>query len=454
MTSAQTATAEAEAGARPAFLSDYRDEAPNRDGFVVAWPPQRYWKPVGELILPEPSVDAGPLHLYFHIPYCLQRCRYCFFKIEVLSDSSHEIRERYVDALCAELAQAAERHRLGGRTVESIYFGGGTPSVLQPAQLSRIRRAVSELFTISPDMEFVFEIEPVTLNERLIDGLAEIGVNRISFGIQSFDDRVVALTGRRDTQAKNAQAIRRALDAGVVVNVDLLSGLEGETMDSWQHSVHTAIDLGVHAVTVYKLELYSNARYMADLRRGTLALPDATQELEFARWGLGHLREAGYVPSTYFTFTRDGAFGQRHIVARWRGEDMYGIGASAFGSAGGVSRQNHGEIPTYLQSVESGASPVQRALALTAFDAMMRDVVMGMKTTRIDLLAYRQRHGVDLSALLAEDIARLQTAGLLEVDTDALRLSDEGVLYGDYCGRQLGAGLRRVHDGDVRPVRA
>lgn len=438
-----------------AQVADYREEPLNRDGFVVAWPPQRYWKPAAEVETAAPTrAGDAPLHLYFHIPFCLQRCRYCFFKIEVLSESSHAVRERYVDALCAELEQVADAHALRGRRVQTIYFGGGTPSVLQPEQLARIRRAIERCFAIAEDLEFVFEIEPVTLNNRLIDGLAALGVTRISFGIQSFDDRVVALTGRHDTEEKNAGAIRRAMDAGVVVNVDLLSGLEGETTHSWRHSIDRAIELGVHAVTVYKLELYSNAHYMADLRRGKLSLPGPEEELALARWGLARLREAGYRPSTYFTFTREGRHAQRHIIARWRGEDMYGIGASAFGCVGGVARQNASEIDDYLARVESGRSATQRALVLSSVDHMMRDIVMGLKTTEIDLAAYRRRHGVDPGYLLAEDIARLQDRGLIETADDCLRLTDEGVLYGDYCGRYLGAAMRRILSGDCRPIRA
>lgn len=260
---------------------DYRNEIPSRDGFVAAWPPQRYWKSASE----DHDPAGKPLHLYFHIPFCLQRCRYCFFKIEILSESSHAVRERYVSALCREVEQVADSHRLRGRTVKSIYFGGGTPSVIQPEQLARIKRTIEACFRLD-DPEFVFEFEPITLNNRMIDGLADLGVNRISFGIQSFDDRVVALTGRHDTEEKNAKAIERALKTGAVVNIDLLSGLEGETTESWQHSINRAIDLGVHAVTVYKLELYWNAHYMSDIRQGKLSLPGADQEIAFARWGL------------------------------------------------------------------------------------------------------------------------------------------------------------------------
>lgn len=427
----------------------YTQEAPNRDGFVVAWPPQRYWKP-------STAADAAqdqPLHLYFHIPFCLQRCRYCFFKIGILSENSYAVRERYVDALCRELDQVAASHALSGRRVRSIYFGGGTPSVLQPEQLARIKAKINEYFVLD-DVEFVFEIEPVTLNDRLIDSLAGLGVNRISFGIQSFDDRVVALTGRHDTEAKNCRAVERALAAGVVVNIDLLSGLEGETMASWQHSVNRAIGLGVHAITVYKMELYSNAHYMNDLRQGKLDLPDNEQELAFARWALQRLDENQYLPSTYFTFTREGQFPQRHIISRWRGEDMYGFGASAFGTLGGVARQNISEIDDYLERVESGHSPVQRSLGLSSADHMLRDLVMGLKTTQVNLAQYRQRHGIDLNLLLAQDLQQLKHQGLLEARDDVIQLSREGILYGDYCGRYLGAGLRKIFTGNERTIRA
>lgn len=428
---------------------DYRGEAPNRDGFMVAWPPQRYWKPVSD---GGPVVDR-PLHLYFHIPFCLQRCRYCFFKIEVLSETSHDMRERYVDALCREVELVAETHRLRGRSVKTIYFGGGTPSVLQPEQLARIKRKIESCFRLD-DPEFVFEIEPVTLNNRLIDGLIDVGVNRISFGIQSFDDRVVGLTGRHDTEEKNAKAVQRALQMGAVVNIDLLSGLEGETMESWRHSVDRAIGLDVHAITVYKMELYSNSHYMNDVRQGRMSLPDNDQEMMFARWGLNRLRESGYLPSTYFTFTRGGRFPQRHVLGRWRGEDMYGFGASAFGAVNGLALQNVSEIEVYLERIQRGACATQRALQLTSADHMLRDVVMGLKTTEIDLAEYRNRHGIRLEHVLAGEIAHLTDSALIEVRDNVLRLTDEGVLYGDYCGRFLGAALRDALTGDARPIRA
>jgi oxygen-independent coproporphyrinogen-3 oxidase len=430
-------------------ITDYRDEALSRDGFVVAWPPQRYWKNAESQFVDQ----SPPLHLYFHIPFCLQRCRYCFFKIGILSENSYAVRERYVDALCQEIAQVSEQQGIRGRRVQSIYFGGGTPSVLQPEQLARIKASIEQHFILD-DPEFVFEIEPVTFNDRLIDGLSELGVNRMSFGIQSFDDRVVALTGRHDTEAKNCAAIERALASGAVVNIDLLSGLEGETMDSWQHSVNRAIELGVHAVTVYKLELYSNAHYMDDIRAGALDLPDDEQEMRFARWGIDRLRDQGYAPSTYFTFTKGGAFPQRHIISRWRGEDLYGFGASAFGTLGGVARQNLSEIDEYLTCVEKGASPVQRVMQLSSADHMLRDVVMGMKTTRIDLAQYQQRHGLNLAWALQEDIKVLEQKGLLNHTANAIELSAEGVIYGDYCGRYLGAALRRVMTGNSRPIKA
>ncbi|WP_086933452.1 coproporphyrinogen-III oxidase family protein [Agarilytica rhodophyticola] len=427
----------------------YSDEKPNRDGFVVAWPPQRYWQTQKA----PSSVNTAPLHLYFHIPFCLQRCRYCFFKIGILSENSHEVRERYVSALCKEIEQVAEDHNLQGRKISSIYFGGGTPSVLSPKQLEKVKDTIDKFFTVESP-EFVFEIEPVTLNNRLIDSLPDLGVNRISFGIQSFDDRVVALTGRHDTEEKNCRAIERALKAGIVVNVDLLSGLEGETFSSWQHSVNRAIDLGVNAITVYKLELYSNANYMEDAKKGNLSLPTNEQELEFARWALNKLNENNYLPSTYFTFTREGNYPQHHIISRWRGEDMYGFGASAFGSINGYSRQNISDIDEYLNTVEQGKNPNQRIVKMNTSDYMLRDLVMGLKTTVVDLDKYQQNHGIDLKIILQKDIQTLLNSELIEIKDNFLKLTREGILYGDYCGRYLGAALRNIFSGESRPIRA
>ncbi|MFQ3247445.1 MAG: oxygen-independent coproporphyrinogen-3 oxidase [Arenicella sp.] len=428
---------------------DYRLETPSRGGFVVAWPPQRHWRPVEKTA----QVTTRPLHLYFHIPFCLQRCRYCFFKVGILSENSHEVREAYVDALCKEVEMVADAMALRGRSVRSIYFGGGTPSVLSPEQLARIKKTIDAHFVLD-DPEFVFEIEPVTFSNRLIDSLPDLGVNRISFGVQSFDDRVVALTGRHDTEEKNCRAIERALGTGVVVNIDLLSGLEGETEASWRHSVNRATGLGVHAITMYKLELYSNAEYMEGLKHGKLSLPNNQQELEFARYGIEQFQSNGYLPSTYFTFTREGKFPQRHIISRWEGEDMYGFGASAFGSINNESRQNVSEIDDYLKCIEEGEIPLHRSLKNSSLDNMLRDVIMGLKTTTIDLSKYHKRHGIRLESLLSTAIDSLVSTGLLQRDSEKLHLTQEGIIYGDYCGRYLGAALRSIMTGEQRPLRA
>ena len=428
---------------------DYRLETPSRDGFVVAWPPQRHWRPVEKTS----QVTPRPLHLYFHIPFCLQRCRYCFFKVGILSENSHEVREAYVDALCKEVEMVADAMELRGRHVCSIYFGGGTPRVLSPEQLARVKKTIDAHFVLD-DPEFVFEIEPVTFSNRLIDSLPDLGVNRISFGVQSFDDRVVALTGRHDTEEKNCRAIERALGTGAVVNIDLLSGLEGETEVSWRHSVNRATGLGVHAITMYKLELYSNAEYMEGLKHGKLSLPNNQQELEFARYGIEQFQSNGYLPSTYFTFTREGKFPQRHIISRWRGEDMYGFGASAFGSINNESRQNVSEIDDYLKCIKEGEIPLHRSLKNSSLDNMMRDVIMGLKTTTIDLSNYYKRHGIRLESLLSTAIESLVSTGLLYRDGEKLHLTQEGIIYGDYCGRYLGAALRNIMTGEQRPLRA
>lgn len=428
---------------------DYRLETPSRDGFVVAWPPQRHWRPVEKTS----QVTPRPLHLYFHIPFCLQRCRYCFFKVGILSENSHEVREAYVDALCKEVEMVADAMELRGRHVCSIYFGGGTPSVLSPEQLARVKKTIDAHFVLD-DPEFVFEIEPVTFSNRLIDSLPDLGVNRISFGVQSFDDRVVALTGRHDTEEKNCRAIERALGTGAVVNIDLLSGLEGETEVSWRHSVNRATGLGVHAITMYKLELYSNAEYMEGLKHGKLSLPNNQQELKFARYGIEQFQSNGYLPSTYFTFTREGKFPQRHIISRWRGEDMYGFGASAFGSINNESRQNVSEIDDYLKCIKEGEIPLHRSLKNSSLDNMMRDVIMGLKTTTIDLSNYYKRHGIRLESLLSTAIESLVSTGLLYRDGEKLHLTQEGIIYGDYCGRYLGAALRNIMTGEQRPLRA
>lgn len=410
-----------------------------RRGFVTNYPDFRQWRP--EAV--EQGLSKRPLNVYLHLPYCIQRCAYCHYKTTTLRSTQLSDIDRYVDSLCREIEMASERFHLKERPTISLYFGGGTPSLLSEANISRIMQTLGRNMTLaSPEINF--EAEPVSLTSRKAGILVQHGVNRINLGIQSFCDDIVFRTGRKDTEKQALKAIETALATGAVVNVDLISGLQGETEETWAYSVRRAIECGAHSVTVYKLEIYANTEYYADLRRRNITLPSDDEELKLARYALDEFTGAGYQPANFFTFTQGGRYVQRHITTKWQGTDVYAFGSSAFGSLGNWAYQNTNELDRYSEMLEQGNLPLFRGYVYNDLELMTRDVILGMKLIRFDRRTFTKRHGLDLARLCEPVLKRLQEDELVTVDDEAIVLSRKGILYGDYVGRVLANSLESL----------
>jgi oxygen-independent coproporphyrinogen-3 oxidase len=324
--------------------------------------------------------------------------------------------------------------------VISIYFGGGTPSLLSGDNIARVMDTLKAHFTLS-DPEITFEAEPVSLTKAKAQLLKRHGVNRISVGIQSFSDEIVLRTGRKDTERQALAAIDLALETGAVVNIDLISGLPGETDETWRYSVRRAVETGAPSVTVYKLQIYSNTEYFADLRRDRISVPTDADEFGFAEVALDALTEAGYQPVNFFTMTRNGGFVPRHTTTKWQGVDVYAFGASAFGALGNWAFQNAIDLPRYSEVVERGELPVFRGYVYSALELMTRDAILGMKLVRFDRAGFAKRHGFDLVRLCGATLETLEHDGFVTVGSDEVALTRKGILWGDYVGRTVAQAL-------------
>lgn len=410
-----------------------------RRGFVTNYPDYRKWRKEAA----EQGLNRQPLNVYIHLPYCIQRCAYCHYKTTTLRTTQLEEIDRYVGSLCREIEIATERFQLRERPAISVYFGGGTPSLLNPDNINRIMQALRRYLTLA-DPEINFEAEPVSLTSRKAEILRNHGVNRINVGIQSFCDDVVFRAGRRDTEKQALDAIETALATGAVVNIDLISGLEGETPETWAYSVRRAIETRAPSVTVYKLEIYANTEYYARLRRQNISLPSDDEELAYARHALEAFTRAGYVPVNFFTFTRGVQYMQRHTTTKWQGVDVYAFGASAFGSLGNWAYQNTNDLQRYTELVEAGELPLFRGYVYNDLEMMTRDVILGMKLIRFDRRAFKKRHGIDLLRLCEPTVARLRQDDFITVDDEAITLTEKGILYGDYVGRVFASSLESL----------
>lgn len=411
-------------------LKDNKYWEPARKGFVTNYPNFQHWKKTTATDV----VAGGPLNVYVHIPFCAQQCAYCYYRT-VQGGRKSEI-DTYVDALCAEIKLGAQQFHLKDRPVLSVYFGGGTPTLLSKENLFKINDTLREHLNIG-EMEFTVEAEPVTLIQKKADALKEMGVNRISLGVQSLSNEIIKLSNRQDTEEKVVRAINIAQSTGAQVNIDLLSGLAGETMESWQYSVNRALEIGMESVTVYKMELYANTDYFKELRKESITLPDDAQELEFMQYALDQFKAANYLPWSFFTFTKDGDYPHVHAPRIWGGDDCFAVGASAFAHMGDWVYQNTNDVNKYAEIVNSGELPIHRGHWLTSLDHIIRETVLGMKLVTLDLNRFRERHGFRLEALCGDTIAQLTSDGFVTCSEESLALTDKGMLYGDYVGKSL-----------------
>ena len=417
----------------------------SRRGFIITYPMFRYWnKPaVGEGLKPE------PLNLYIHMPYCIQRCAYCWFKTTTLKENRLKEIDRYVSSVVRELEIASKHFNLKERPVETIYFGGGTPTLMTEDNIDRLFGAIYENYTLAAP-QISFEGEPVTLTDRKAALLKRHNVSRISLGIQSFKEEIVFETGRRDTEEDAMRAIALAKSTGADVNIDLISGLAGETPETWAYSVQRALEADVHNITIYKLELYANTPYYSAEKNREIALPDDEQELEFIKYAMAELKKHDYRPVNTFTFTKGGVYDQKHTRSKWLGNDNYAAGVSAFGSIGRYNYQNLNDIHSYNETIERGELPAFRGYNCTTFDLMVRDVVMGIKLVDLDHVRFREKHGIDLLRVCDTELSELVEEGFLTVDNRNISLTDQGVLYGDYVGRVLEGSLKEFAGVDSK----
>jgi oxygen-independent coproporphyrinogen-3 oxidase len=410
-----------------------------RRGFVTNYPDYRHWRKESV----EEGLNKHALNIYLHLPYCIQRCAYCHYKTTTLRSTQTSDIDRYVHALCSEIEIATERFHLRERPAISLYFGGGTPTLMSEKNIDRIMETIHRNLALA-DPEINFEAEPVSLTRQKAEILKHHGVNRINVGIQSFCDDIVFRTGRRDTEKQALKAIDIALSTGAVVNVDLISGLQGETPETWAYSVRRAIESAPHSITVYKLEVYANTEYFAQLKRQNMSLPSDDEELELARFALEEFTRAGYQPVNFFTFTRGSQYVQRHTTSKWLGGDVYAFGSSAFGSLGNWAYQNTNDLKRYSELLEQKELPLFRGYVYNDLELMTRDVILGMKLIRFDRRSFRKRHGIDLARLCEPTLHRLQEDGFITIDDQAIVMTRKGILYGDYVGRVLAASLEAL----------
>jgi oxygen-independent coproporphyrinogen-3 oxidase len=335
---------------------------------------------------------------------------------------------RYVDAVVAEIRRSTSAS--APPHIDTVYFGGGTPSLLTPDQLKRILAAVNDGFCVSADVEITMEMNPGALAPETLRGFRGLGVNRASFGAQTFDDRELARLGRSHNTADTLQTFKDLRAVGFDnISFDLIAGLPGQSLERWQQNVEQALSLGPEHLSFYLLEVHAGTPLAEHIRRGIQPKPD--DDLASVMYGLMLERavEAGYEHYEISNLSLPG-FASRHNTKYWTDVPYFGFGCSAHSYDGKNRRwSNERDIKRYLQAVETGASPVVEEQLLTPEEIRSEAVFLGLRMMRgIDAKQYRDVFGVDLQVVHKSDLARFIEAGLVEIDGDLLRLTRAGAL--------------------------
>ncbi|HYP02803.1 MAG TPA: radical SAM family heme chaperone HemW [Pyrinomonadaceae bacterium] len=384
--------------------------------------------------------------IYIHIPFCRSRCSYCDF---ATGQYEGQLAERYVSALASEistfrLAHADAAHETASEDtppeesrvdavcdVDTIYFGGGTPSLLTPAQVERILRAVGERFRVAPGAEVTLEMNPGTVTPEVAAGLRAVGINRASFGLQTFDDDELRRLGRTHTATDARRTLSILREAGFDnISFDLIAGLPGQTLDDWARNMDEALALRPAHLSLYLLEVHSGTPLAAQLREGRWPQPDADVAAEMYRLLTKRTRAAGYEHYEISNFCLPGREA-RHNLKYWTNAPYYGFGSSAhsYDDARHVRWSNERDAARYVELIETEGSAVVETNELTTRDAGAEALFLGLRLMRgVDLAAHRAEFGTDVRREYAADLSRFREAELIELDGDLLRLTRSGVL--------------------------
>jgi oxygen-independent coproporphyrinogen-3 oxidase len=382
--------------------------------------------------------------IYIHIPFCRSRCSYCDFATGAYEG---QLAERYVSALTREistfkLTSGAFEATLGDiqlgdlredeavRDVDTIYFGGGTPSLLTPAQVERILRAVRESFRVAPDAEVTLEMNPGTVTPASVEEFRACGINRASFGLQTFDDEQLRRLGRTHTADDARRTLSILREAGFDnISFDLIAGLPGQTLAQWSENMDDALALGPAHLSLYLLEVHAGTPLAEQLQQGRWPQPDADVAAEMYQLLIERTRAAGYEHYEISNFCLTGREA-RHNLKYWTNAPYYGFGSSAHSFDGARVRwSNERDAIRYIELIETRGSARVETNKLTARDAGAEALFLGLRLMRgVDLQEHQIQFGTDVRREYADDLSRFSEANLVELDGDLLRLTPSGVL--------------------------
>ena len=372
---------------------------------------------------PGTLAPLAPLGIYVHIPFCAAICNYCNFNRGLLDDA---LKRRYLAALQREIESEAEP----ATPADTVFFGGGTPSLLDPVEVASLVDACRNAFALAADAEITLEANPETVTRAALAGYRDAGVNRLSFGVQSFRDDELRRLGRLHSADTARRAVALAREAGFDnISLDLMLWLPGQDVASWLESVDALIGVGPEHASLYLLEVYPNAPLKDEMARaGWSVAPDEDAAAMYLE-GLGRLDGAGYEQYEISNVARPGRRA-RHNLKYWQDADWLGFGCGAHSTRNGVRWKNVSATAEYVAAVTGGHDLRREIRPLSGIERVEEALFMALRLVAgVDLAGMRDRYGLDVWARYGPELERYVDAGLLRHEPGRrLALTREGML--------------------------
>jgi len=367
-------------------------------------------------------MQKKPTSAYVHIPFCTQICYYCDF-------SKVFIKNQPVDSYLEHLLQ--EFHSYDIQKLRTLYIGGGTPTALSASQLEVLLDGLTKNLDLSVLEELTIEANPGDLDEEKISVLKNSAVNRVSLGVQTFDDKMLKKIGRSHLEKDIYENIDRLKLAGFDnISIDLIYALPGQTMDQVKDNVAKAIALDIPHMSLYSLILENHTVFMNRMRRGKLPLPKEELEAEMFEYIISELEKAGFEHYEISNFSQPG-FESRHNLMYWDNAEYYGIGAGASGYVDGVRYKNHGPIRHYLKAVEEGNARFNEE-HLSQREQMEEEMFLGLrKKSGVSIARFEEKFERSFQELYGDIVKDLIQQGLMQIDGDRVRMTKRGLFLGD-----------------------
>jgi putative oxygen-independent coproporphyrinogen III oxidase len=364
---------------------------------------------------------------YFHIPFCTQICHYCDFNKVFLKKQPVE---QYLRAMDEEMKQTV--NTFGNNRLRTVFVGGGTPTALTIHQLNDFFESIHRHFSLMDDVEFTIEANPNDLTVEKLLLLKEAGVNRLSFGVQTFDNGLLKQIGRSHTKEEALKTIEMAKEMGFTnINIDLMYGLPTQTLQQLKETLDIAFSLGVQHFSAYSLIIEPKTVFYNLMKKGQLPLPEQEEEAEMYEEIMEQMERNGYHQYELSNYAKKG-FESRHNLTYWNNEPYYGIGAGAHSYVAGRRNVNAGPLKKYIELVEKNGLPYIDSHPVTKVEQMEEEMFLGLrKTEGVCKQTFMKKYGCSIHDVFGQQIEEQKQKGLLEETSDFIRLTHRGKLLGN-----------------------